>query len=131
MFRVRESGDDPAEGGEGFVDVAPFAQTGAGGFGGFCAFAAGEIDETDAGEAFGCTVGGEIVVDLLEHDGEDGVGARGGVVHFCGGGGAVVVAKAHVAEEFVVVFDGEVGKVFDVGAFGWGFTDLEVEGMVV
>ncbi len=69
-------------------------------------------------------------MDLFEHDCEDGVGTGGRVVHLCGGCGAVVVAEAHVAKEFSIVLDGHVGEVFDVGAFGGGFADLEVVGVV-
>ena len=55
-------------------------------------------------------------MDLLEHDCEDGMRARRSVVHFCRGCCAAVVAHPHVAKEFCVVLDGEVGQVFDVGA---------------
>jgi len=68
-------------------------------------------------------------VDLFEHDCKDGVGTGGRVVHFGGGCGSVAVAEAHVAKEFGVVLDRHVGEVFDVGAFGGGFADLEVVGV--
>ncbi len=130
VFRVGQGGDDAPEGREGFVDVGAFAQAGARGFGGFGAFGAGEVDEPDARKAFGGFVGGEVVVDLLQHDGEDGVGAGGGVVHLGRGRRAAAVAHAHVAHYLGEVFDGHVGQVFDVGAFGGRFAELEVVGGV-
>ena len=68
-------------------------------------------------------------MDLLEHDGEDGVGARRGVVHFRGGGGPIVVAKSHVAKKFSVILHWEICKVFDVGTFGGRFADFEIVGI--
>ncbi len=49
VARVGEGGDYATECREGFVDVAAFAEAGAGCFGGFGALATGQIDEADAG----------------------------------------------------------------------------------
>ena len=63
---------------------------------------------------------------LFEHDCKNGVRAGRGIVHFGGGSGTRGVTETHIAEKFVIVFDGKVGEVFDVGALGGMFTDFEI-----
>ncbi|KAH9838116.1 hypothetical protein Tdes44962_MAKER08265, partial [Teratosphaeria destructans] len=87
------------------------------------------VDEAHAGEALDGGVGGEVVLDLLEGEGEDGVGARRGVVHLGGGGGAVHVAGLHEALDVLVAADLLVGEVLHVDAVLLALADLEVGGL--
>lgn len=125
-FGVGERGNDAPESGQGFVDVAALAEACASRLGGFGALGAGEVDETDAGAALGGLVRLHVVVDLLEHDGEDGMGAGGRVVHFGRGGGARGVAALHVAQNLGDAADRHFGQIFDIGAFGGRLANLEV-----
>ena len=73
-----------------------------------------QIHQVDLGEGL---VGHPLqVAGLHEADGEDGVGAAGGVVHVGGGGGAQRVALLHEAEDVAVLYHQVAGQVLHVGA---------------
>ncbi|KAH6611086.1 hypothetical protein Trco_001106 [Trichoderma cornu-damae] len=128
LLGAGQRGDDPAEGGERLVDVAALAEPRAGGLGRLCPLASGQVDQADAGAALRRLVRLHVVVDLLEHDGEDGVAPAAGVVHLGAGHGAGCVAHLHVAHDLVDVPHGHFGQVLDVGPLGGGLADLEVVG---
>jgi hypothetical protein len=56
------------------------------------------------------------VAGLHEADGEDGVGAAGGIVHVGGGRSAQLVALLHEAEDVPVLHHQVAGQILDVGA---------------
>ena len=66
------------------------------------------------------------MMNLFEHDGEDGVRAGRGVVHLCRSSCSRSIAEAHVAQKFGVVFYRQICEIFDVRSFNRVFANFEV-----
>ncbi len=99
-----------------------------GGPGGVGTLAARQVHQVNLGQGL---VGHPLqVARLHEADGEDGVGAAGGVVHVGGGGGAELIALLHEAEDVAVLHHQVAGQVLHVRALARVLTNLEPEHIV-
>ena len=68
------------------------------------------------------------MLDLLEREGEDGVGSGGCVVHLGAGGCTVQVSNLHETLDILVAAHRLIGQVLHVYTIALGFADLEVIG---